>query len=121
MTASQYSIVENPTENFFQILTLLYIPASFSDRQMDATAVLFLELPDVQLHYDPMFDSLYIICSYRFYLYFFGRRDFSVPLFHPAFNPSVPYFTIPLHVAHPTPPPPLVPVASVASLPASPA
>ena len=80
------------------------------------TIVLFLEFPDVQLHYDPMFNSLYIIGSCRFCLYFFGRRDFSIPLFHPAFDPSVPYFSIPLHVAHHAPP-----LAPAASPPTSPA
>ena len=85
---------------------------------MDATTVPFLEFPDVQLHYDPMFDSLYVIGSCRFCLYFFGRRDFSVLLFHP----SVPYFCILLHVAHPAPPPltPAAPTTPVASPPASP-
>ena len=88
---------------------------------MEATTVLFIELPEMQLHYDPMFDSLYIVGSCRFRLYLFSHRDFGIPLFHPAFDPSVPYFVMPLHVAHPAPPPPLAaPVAPVATPLASP-
>ena len=90
---------------------------------MDATAILFLEFPDVQLHYDPMFDSLYVIGSYHFYLYFFSHRDFSVLFFHLAFDPSIPYFAISLYMAHPAPPPPTpaAPATLITSPPASPA
>ena len=72
---------------------------------MDTTATLFIEIPDIQLHYDPMFDSLYIVGSYHFCLYLFSNRNFTTPLFHPAFDPAAPYFAILLHVAHPAPPP----------------
>ena len=85
---------------------------------MDVTTVLLLEIPDMQLHYDPMFDSLYIVGSCHFRLYLFSRRDFVIPLFHPTFDPSIPYFAIPLHVAHAAPPPP--PAALATTPPASP-
>ena len=91
---------------------------------MEVTAILFIELPEMQLHYDPMFDSLYIVGSCRFRLYLFSHRDFGIPLFHPVFDPSVPYFAMPLNVAHPAPPPPpaapTTPIALVATTPASP-
>ena len=88
---------------------------------MDVMAVLFLEFPYMQLQYDPMFDSLYIVGSCRFRLYLFSHRDFAIPLCHPAFDPSVPYFSIHLHVVHlAPPPPPTAPVALVATPPASP-
>ena len=71
-----------------------------------------------------MFDFLCIVSSCRFRLYLFSHRDFGIPLFHSAFDPSVPYFAMPLHVAHPAPPPPPAalasPVASVATPSASP-
>ena len=87
---------------------------------MDMTTVLFIELPDIQLHYNPMFDSLYIVGSCHFRLYLFSHWNFSIPLFHPVFDPSVPYFAMPLHMAHPAPQPPAAPIASVATPPASP-
>ena len=89
---------------------------------MDEMAILFIEVPDIELHYDPMFNSLYIVGSCRFWLYFFSHRDFTIPFLHPAFDPSVPYFAMPLHVSHPAPPPPppTAPVAPVATPPASP-
>ena len=96
----------NPTENSLKFSPYCVYPHHSQTIGMDALAVLFLEIPNMQLHYDPMFDSLYIVSSCRFCVYFFGRRDFSVPLFYPAFDPSVPYSAIPLHMAHPTPPPP---------------
>ena len=71
---------------------------------MDTTATLFIEILDMKLHYDPMFDSLYIVGSCHFRLYLFSNRNFATPLFHPAFDPTALYFAIPLHVAHPAPP-----------------
>ena len=68
-----------------------------------------------------MFDSLYIVGSCHFRLYLFSHQDFGVLIFHPTFDPSVPYFAMPLHVAHPAPPPPpAAPVAPIATPPASP-
>ena len=111
----------NPTENFFKFSLCFIFPRHSQTLVMVAMAALFIELPEMQLHYDPMFDSLYIVGSCRFRLYLFSHRDFGIPLFHPAFDPSVPYFAMPLHVAHPTPPPPpIAPAASVATPPASP-
>ena len=78
---------------------------------MVTTAVLFIEFPDLQLHYDPMFDSLYITVTCRFRLYFFFHRDFAVPLFHSLFDPTTPYIAIALQVAHPGSPP-VAPVAT---------
>ena len=88
---------------------------------METTALLFIELPKMQLHYDQMFDSLYIVGSCHFRLYLFSHRDFSIPLLHPAFDPLVPYFVMPLDVAHPAPPPPPpAPTAPIATPLASP-
>ena len=71
-----------------------------------------------------MFNSLFIVGSCRFRLYLFSHRDFAIPLFHPAFDHVVPYFAIPLHVAHPAPPLPLTApatlIAPTAPPPASP-
>ena len=69
----------------------------------------------MQLHYDPAFDSLYIVGSCHFRLYLFSNRNFVVPLFYSAFDPVAPYLAIPLHVVHPAPPP-----ATAAPPPASP-
>ena len=111
----------NPTENFFKFSLCFIFLCHSQTLVMEAMTVLFIELPEMQLHYDPMFDSLYIVGSCRFRLYLFSHRDFGIPLFHPAFDPLVPYFAMPLHVAHLAPLPPLVaPVALVATPPASP-
>ena len=72
--------------------------------KMDVTVVLFIEILDLQLHYDPMFDSLYIIITSHFRLYFFTRRDFVVPFFHPLFDSAAPYIASSLHMAHLAPP-----------------
>ena len=85
---------------------------------METTATLFLEIPDLHLHYDPMYDSLYIVGSCHFRLYLFSNRDFAAPLFHPAFDPAAPYFGIPLHVAHPASL--IAPAAPAVPIPASP-
>ena len=93
---------------------------------MDTTATLFFEIPEMQLHYDPMYDSLYIVGSCHFRLYLFSNRNFAAPLFHPAFDPIALYFVIPLHVAHPAPspipaaPPPASPPQVVPDIPLSP-
>ena len=71
---------------------------------MDATTVLFIEFPDLQFHYDAMFDSLYITGACHFHMYFFAHRDFAVPFFHPLFDLAAPYIAIFLQVAHPAPP-----------------
>ena len=68
----------------------------FQTVTMDMTAVLFIEFPNLQFHFDLMFDSLYITGACRFCLYFFGNRDFVFPLFHPLFNPAKPYIAISL-------------------------
>ena len=111
----QYS---NPTENFFKFSSRFMFLHYSHIVVMDTTAMLFLEIPDMQLHYDPIFDSLYIVGSCHFCLYLFSNRNFAAPLFHPTFDPIVPYFAIPLHVAHPIPP--LAPIAHAAPPPASP-
>ena len=114
----------NPTENFFKFSPCFTFPRHSQTLVMEAMTVLFIELPEMQLHYDPMFDSLYIVGSCRFRLYLFSHQDFGIPLFHPTFDPLVPYFAMPLYVAHPTPPPPptapTTPTAPVATPPTSP-
>ena len=81
---------------------------------MATTAVLFIEFPDLQVHYDPVFSSLYIIGTCRFHFYFFTLKDFAVPIFHPQFDSIAPYITVALHMAHPAPlaPPAATPSAS---------
>ena len=71
---------------------------------MDVTAVLFIEFLDLQFHYDPMFNFLYIIGACHFCLHFFADIDFSVPLFHLLFDLAAPYLAISFQVAHPAPP-----------------
>ena len=85
---------------------------------METTATLFVEIPDLELHYDPMYDSLYIVGSCHFRLYLFSNRDFVAPLFHPTFDLAAPYFAIPLRVVNPVPPP--APAGPAALLPVSP-
>ena len=92
----------NPTESFLKFSPCFAFPHHSHIPKMDAT-ILFVEILDMQLHYDPIFDSLYIVGSCRFRIYFFSDRDFAVPLFDPTFDPSTPYIAFPLHVAHPTP------------------
>ena len=71
---------------------------------MDATTIFFIEFLDLQLHNDPMFDSLYIIGACHFRLYFFSCRDFVVPPFHLLFDSAAPYIAISLQMAHLAPP-----------------
>ena len=52
-----------------------------------------------------MIDSVYIIGTCRFHLYFFFSKDFTIPLSHPLFDPATLFIAIPLYMAHPVPPP----------------
>ena len=72
--------------------------------KMDVTVVLFVEFPNLQFHYDPIFDSLYITGACHFCLYFFAHKDFVILLVHPLFDLAAPYIAISLQVAHPVPP-----------------
>ena len=94
----------NLTKNFLKFSPRFAFPRYSQIPEMEATTVLFVEIPDIQLYYDSMFHSLYIVGSCRFRIYFFSGRDFVVPLFHPVFDPSTPYIAFPLHIAHPSPP-----------------
>ena len=69
---------------------------------MAVTTILF---PELQFHYDPVIDSLYITATCRFYLYFFVRPDFAVRSFSPLFDTTTPFLAIPLYMAHPIAPP----------------
>ena len=83
----------------------------------EATFALFIELPNLQTHYDPLLDSMYILGTCCFRLYMFSYKDFAVPLHHPMFDPSAPYIAIPLHMAQlalapaPAPVPPPAPAS----------
>ena len=68
-------------------------------------AILFVELSELQFHYDLVIDSLYITATYRFRLYFFFHRDFTVSLFSPLFDLATPFLAILLYMAHPAAPP----------------
>ena len=70
-----------------------------------ATDILFIEFPDLQFYIDLVIDSVYITGTYRFCLYFFFHRDFTVLLSHPLFDPTAPFIAIPLYMALPAPPP----------------
>ena len=89
---------------YYNYRTYFVYPHHSQTATMDAMAVLFITFPDLQFHYDPMFDSLYITGTCHFRLYFFARRDFAVPLFHPLFDLTAPYIAISLQVAYPAPP-----------------
>ena len=95
---------KNPTRNLFKFSPHVMYPRHSQTVTMDATTILFIEFLNFQLHYDPMFGSLYMIGTGRFRFYFFFHRDFAVPLFHPLFNLTTPYIAIALHVAHPASP-----------------
>ena len=75
-----------------------------------AMGVLFIEFPELHIHLDLFLDSVYILGSCHFQLYFFFCRDFAIPLMHPLFDPVAPYIVIPLYMAHPFPPPPVATV-----------
>ena len=76
----QYHIAHESYWEFLQILTLFYIPNHSQTLGMDVTAVLFIELLDMQLHCDSMFDSLYIVGSCRFWLYLLAIGTWHSPL-----------------------------------------
>ena len=61
----------NPTENFFKFSLCFMFLRHSQTLAMDVTAILFFKIPGMQLHYDPMFDSLYIVGSCRFIFTFF--------------------------------------------------
>ena len=85
---------------------------------MAATAILFIKFPELQFHLDSMIDSVCITGTCCFILYFFFHRDFAIPLFHPLFDPTTPFITIPVYMAHPAAPvpPPASPPQVVFSL-----
>ena len=73
---------------------------------MAVTTILFIEFLKLQFHLDPVIDSVYIIGTCHFHLYFFFCM---VPLSHPLFDPTIPFIAILVHMAHlvasPVPPP----------------
>ena len=91
---SVYYNYRNPTENFFKFSPYFMYPCHSQTVMMDVMVVLFIEFPDLQFHYDLMFDSLYITSSCHFHLYFFAYRGFAVPHFHPLFDLAAPYIAI---------------------------
>ena len=101
---SIYYNIRNPSKNFFKFSPYFMYLRHSQTATMDATAVFFIECADLQFHYNSMFDSLYITGTCHFYLCFFAHRDFVVPIFHPLFDPTVPYIAITLQVAHLAPP-----------------
>ena len=105
----------NPTENFLKFSPHQICPHHSQTLEMVATIIIFTELPEWHLHYDPILDSLYITatCCFRLYIFFF--HDFIVPLFSPSFDPTAPFLAMPIYMAHPAAPP----AAALASLPAS--
>ena len=78
-----YYNYKNPIENFFKFSLYFMYPRHSQTMTMVAKAVLFMEFADLQVHYDPVFGSLYITGNCCFCFYFFSLRDFVVPLFHP--------------------------------------
>ena len=82
---SVYYNYRNPTDNLFKFLLYFMYLRHSQTAAMDATALLFIEFLDLQVHYDPIFGSLYITGTCRFRFYFFALIDFAVPLFHPQF------------------------------------
>ena len=69
-----------------------------------ATIILFVEMPELQWHYNHVIDSLYLTATYQLCLYIFFHRDFVVPLFSPLFDLVSPFLAIPLYITHPIPP-----------------
>ena len=96
---------KNPTENFLKFSSYCVCPRHSQTMDMVATAILFAELPKLQFHFNLVIDSLYIIATCCFHLYFFFHRDFVVALFSPLFDPTAPFLAIPLYMAHPAAPP----------------
>ena len=102
---SMQNSFKNPTENFSKFSPYYMYPHHSQTIDMAATTILFTELPELQFHYDPVIDSLYITATCHFRVYFFFRCDFAVPLFSPLFDPAAPFLAIPLYMAHPVGPP----------------
>ena len=92
---SVYYSYRNPAENFFKFSPSFMYPCHSQITKIDATTMLFIKFPDLQLHYDPMFDSLYITGTCHFRLYFFACRDFAIPLFRPLFDLVASYIACP--------------------------
>ena len=99
---SVYYSYRNPIENFTNFHPTLCTCIILRSRRWMRSPSFLLRFWNLQPHYDPMFDSLYITRTSHFRLYFFTSRDFVVPLFHPLFDPAAPYIAI--HMAHPVPP-----------------
>ena len=96
---------KNPTENFPKFSSYCVCPRHSQTMDMAATVILFAELPELQFHYDFTIDSLYIIATCCFRLYFFFSRDFAAPLFSPLFDLTTAFLATPLYMAHPKAPP----------------
>ena len=73
--------------------------------------ILFVEMPELQWHYDYVIDSLYMTATYRFHLYIFFHRDFVVPLLSLLFDLAAPFLAIPQYMAHPIPSHQVPPIA----------
>ena len=120
MTAISAQInFKNPTVNFPKFSS--YCVCSHYTQTMDMVAIVIIiaELLELQLHFDPVIDSLYITTTCRVCLYIFFHRDFVVSLFSLLFNPAAPFLVIPLHMTHsaaPLIPPPTSPSQVVPSL-----
>ena len=85
---SVYYSYRNPTENFLKFSPYFMYLRHSQITKMHAKAILFIEFPDLQLHHDPMFDSLYITGTCHFRLYFFARRKLWCPSFSPTIWPD---------------------------------
>ena len=94
----------NPTENFINShLTVCPLHSQTMDQAV--MGILFIEFPDLHFHIEPVIDSIYIIGTCHFHLYFYFSKNFAVPHFHHLFDLAAPFIAIPLHMAQPAPPP----------------
>ena len=78
---SVYYNYVNPTENLFKFSLQMSSLHSHTPA-VDVIAALFTEFPDLQVHYDPIFGSLYITDTCRLPLLLCPQR-FCSPSFPP--------------------------------------
>ena len=100
--------MRNSTENFKILISLYSCHSQMAE--IVATIIFYAEMSKWQWHYDLALDSLYFMATAWFRLYVFFHRAFGFPLFSPLFDPTTPYFTVLVYMAHPPAPPPPQPV-----------
>ena len=74
-----------------------------------STVVIFIELPMMHWHFDPMLNASVLTIQIAMRIYMFHSRQFHVPMMSPFFRPHKPYDDITLDNVHPPFHPPMYP------------